>query len=103
MLTAEQALMLTKQAKKDHKQLFDDYFENTLDKMVNDSIIAASTAGHSCAYVVIPHLSTIPLDDFTLMFKEKIRQYNYFIEEEYKTYGFSSQYNEYLYSFYISW
>ena len=103
MLTAEQAHTLTKQARKDHKQLFDDYFKNTLDKMVNNSIIAASTAGHSSTYVAIPHLSTIPLDDFALMFKEKIRQYNYFIDEEYKTHGFSAAYNEYLYSFYISW
>lgn len=85
MLTAEQALTITKQAKKDHKQLFDDYFENTLDKIVNNSITSASTAGHFGTNVVIPHLSTILLDDFILMFKEKIRQYNYFIDEEYNT------------------
>ena len=103
LISANEAKQMTDKAQQTYKELFDDYFNETLAPIINQKIHSATAQGYNSTTFGAPRPDTIPCDIFKTNIKKTLESFGYDVWAHDNLGYYSGDSNTVLYSYTIFW
>lgn len=103
LISANEAKQMTDKAQQTYKELFENYFNETLAPIINQKIHGATAQGCSSAIFSIPNPGIMPCDIFKENIRRTLASFGYIVWEHDSLGYYSGDSNAIHYTYTIFW